>query len=163
SRITAELQKTAMSMRLIPIGPLFHRMARLVRDLSRQFGKQVEMETQGDDIELDRSIVEELGDPLMHMVRNALDHGIEPPGERIACGKPAVARVLLKAHDQAGQVMIEVVDDGRGLDRNRIQLKAIEKGLISSGEGLSDTEIHNLIFLPGFSTAAEVTNVSGRG
>ena len=163
TRITAELQKTAMAMRLVPIGPLFRRMARLVRDLSRQFGKRVEMETQGDDIELDRTIVEELADPLMHMVRNALDHGIEPPQERTAGGKNPTARLLLKAHHQAGQVVIEIGDDGRGLDRERIKTKAIDRGLISPDDAVTDSEIYNLIFLPGFSTAKEVTNVSGRG
>ncbi len=163
TRITAELQKTAMAMRLVPIGPLFRRMARLVRDLSRQFGKQVEMETQGDEIELDRTIVEELADPLMHMVRNALDHGIGTPAERQAAGKPAAARLLLKANHQAGQVVIEITDDGRGLNRAKIVEKAVQKGLIASAEGLSDSEVYNLIFQPGFSTAAQVTNVSGRG
>jgi two-component system chemotaxis sensor kinase CheA len=163
TRITAELQKTAMAMRLVPIGPLFRRMARLVRDLSRQFGKQVEMETQGDDIELDRTIVEELADPLMHMVRNALDHGIESPAERQAAGKLPTARLLLKANHQAGQVVIEITDNGRGLNRSKIIDKAIQKGLIESAEDLSDNEIYNLIFRPGFSTAAQVTNVSGRG
>jgi two-component system chemotaxis sensor kinase CheA len=163
TRIVTELQKTAMSMRLVPIGPLFRRMARLVRDLSRQFGKHVEMETQGDDIELDRNIVEELADPLMHMVRNALDHGIEPPAEREAAGKTPSARLLLRAQHRAGQVVIEIADDGRGLDRVRIAEKALQRGLISSADGLSDGEIHNLIFEPGFTTAAHVTNVSGRG
>jgi two-component system chemotaxis sensor kinase CheA len=163
TRITAELQKTAMAMRLVPIGPLFRRMARLVRDLSRQFGKQVEMETQGDDIELDRTIVEELADPLMHMVRNSLDHGIGTPAERQAAGKQATAKLLLKANHQAGQVVIEITDDGRGLNRTKIIEKAIQKGVIHSEDGLSDNEIYNLIFQPGFSTAAQVTNVSGRG
>ena len=163
TRITAELQKTAMAMRLVPIGPLFRRMARLVRDLSRQFGKQVEMETQGDEIELDRTIVEELADPLMHMVRNALDHGIGTPAERQAAGKPGAARLLLKANHQAGQVVIEITDDGRGLNRTKIIEKAVQKGLIASADGLSDSEVYNLIFQPGFSTAAQVTNVSGRG
>jgi two-component system chemotaxis sensor kinase CheA len=163
TRITAELQKTAMAMRLVPMGPLFRRMARLVRDLSRQFGKQVEMETQGDDIELDRTIVEELADPLMHMVRNALDHGIEFPQERDSTGKPATARLLLKAQHQAGQVVIEITDDGRGLDRNRILERAVQKGLVQSSAVLTDNEIYNLIFEPGFTTAAQVTNVSGRG
>ena len=163
TRITAELQKTAMAMRLVPIGPLFRRMARLVRDLSRQFGKVVELETQGDDIELDRTIVEELADPLMHMVRNALDHGLEGPAERTAAGKRPAARLLLKANHQAGQVVIEISDDGRGLDRTKIIQKAQSKGLITTAEGLSDNEIYNLIFQPGFSTAAQVTNVSGRG
>jgi two-component system chemotaxis sensor kinase CheA len=163
TRITAELQKTAMAMRLVPIGPLFRRMARLVRDLSRQFGKQVEMETQGDEIELDRTIVEELADPLMHMVRNALDHGVELPAARAAGGKPATGRLLLKAQHQAGQVVIEITDDGRGLDRGRILERAVEKGLAKSSDGLTDSEVYNLIFEPGFTTAPQVTNVSGRG
>jgi two-component system, chemotaxis family, sensor kinase CheA len=163
TRITAELQKTAMAMRLVPVGPLFRRMERLVRDLARQFGKPVVMETQGDEIEFDRSIVEELGDPLMHMVRNSLDHGIESPEERQRNGKTEVARVLLKAHHQAGLVVIEIADDGRGLDRERIAAKAVEKGLIQTAGGLSDNDVYNLIFEPGFSTAAAVTNVSGRG
>jgi len=162
-RITAELQKTAMAMRLVPIGPLFGRMARLVRDLSRQFGKPVEMETLGGEIELDRNIVEELADPLMHMVRNALDHGIEPPEERRRKEKSAVARLLLKAHHQAGQVVIEMADDGRGLDPDKIKAKALEKGLITAAEALSEAEIYNLIFLPGFTTAKQVTSISGRG
>ena len=163
TRITAELQKTAMAMRLVPVGPLFRRMARLVRDLSRQFDKQVEMETQGDDIELDRTIVEELADPLMHMVRNSLDHGIETAAERQAAGKSPAARLLLKANHQAGQVVIEITDDGRGLNREKIIEKALQRGLITSAEGLADNEVYNLIFQPGFSTAAQVTNVSGRG
>ena len=162
-RITTELQKTAMAMRLVPIGPLFRRMARLVRDLSRQFGKQVEMVTEGDEIELDRTIVEELADPLMHMVRNSMDHGIEPPPERLDKGKGPKARLLLRAHHQAGQVVIEIADDGRGLDREKILAKAIQRGIVSSGAGMSDGEIHNLIFEPGFTTAERVTNVSGRG
>jgi two-component system, chemotaxis family, sensor kinase CheA len=162
-RITAELQKTAMAMRLVPIGPLFRRMARLVRDLSRQFGKPVEMETQGDDIELDRTIVEELADPLMHMVRNALDHGIEPPAERAGHGKNPAARLLLSARHHAGQVVIEITDDGRGLDRQKIRTKAVQRGLIAADAELSDGEICNLIFQPGFTTAAKVTDVSGRG
>ena len=163
ARITTELQKTAMAMRLVPIGPLFRRMARLVRDLSRQFGKQVEMKTEGDEIELDRTIVEELADPLMHMVRNALDHGIERPEERVQAGKNPTAGFMLRALHQAGQVVIEIVDDGRGLDRAKILEKAIERGLVEPGTNLSDVEVHNLIFEPGFSTASQVTNVSGRG
>ncbi|MBZ5586315.1 MAG: chemotaxis protein CheA, partial [Acidobacteriia bacterium] len=163
SRITAELQKTAMAMRLVPIGPLFRRMARLVRDLSRQFGKRVVMETQGDEIELDRNIVEELADPLMHMVRNALDHGIETPAERERQGKDPAARLVLRGSHHAGQVVIEIADDGRGLDREKILSKAIQKGLTASGEALSDSEVYNLIFQPGFTTAELVTNVSGRG
>ena len=163
TRITAELQKTAMAMRLVPIGPLFRRMSRLVRDLSRQFGKPVRMETEGDEIELDRTIVEELADPLMHMVRNAMDHGIEMPNDRTACGKSAGGCVLLKAQHQSGQVVIEISDDGRGLDPAKIKAKAIEKGLLAPERELSESEIFNLIFEPGFTTAAQITNVSGRG
>jgi two-component system, chemotaxis family, sensor kinase CheA len=163
TRITAELQKTAMAMRLVPVGPLFRRMARLVRDLARQFGKRVELDIVGGDIELDRTIVEELADPLMHMVRNALDHGIESPEERERRGKPATARVVLSGRHQAGQVVIEIADDGRGLDRERIVAKAVDRGLIASADGMSDSEVFNLVFQPGFSTAAVVTNVSGRG
>src|SRR5206468_627834 len=134
----------AMAMRLVPIGPLFRRMARLVRDLSRQFDKKVEMETQGDDIELDRNIVEELADPLMHMVRNSMDHGIEMPADREAAGKPPTARLLLRAIHQAGQVVIEVSDNGRGLDRDKILAKAISKGLVKASDTLTDNEVFNL-------------------
>jgi two-component system chemotaxis sensor kinase CheA len=163
TRITTELQKTAMAMRLVPIGPLFRRMARMVRDLSRQFGKPVETETQGEEIELDRNVVQELTDPLMHMVRNALDHGVESPAERERAGKNPIAHVLLKGRHQAGQVVIEIADDGHGLDRGRILEKAVERGLIAAGDAISDSDAYNLIFQPGFSTAAQVTNVSGRG
>jgi two-component system chemotaxis sensor kinase CheA len=163
TRISSELQKTAMAMRLVPIGPVFQRMGRLVRDLSRQFGKSVELQTEGDDIELDRTIVEELADPLMHMVRNALDHGIEAAAERERSGKRPTAQMMLKAQHQAGQVVVEVSDDGRGLDPPRIRAKAIEKGLISPDDTLTESEILHLIFLPGFSTADHITNISGRG
>jgi two-component system chemotaxis sensor kinase CheA len=163
TRITTELQKTAMAMRLVPVGPLFRRMSRLVRDLARQFGKQVEMELAGSEIELDRTIVEELADPLMHMIRNALDHGIEAPADRERAGKSPTASVRLKAQHQAGQVVVEIADDGRGLNREKIIRKAIESGLIASGDGMADADVYNLIFQPGFSTAAQVTSVSGRG
>jgi two-component system chemotaxis sensor kinase CheA len=121
------------------------------------------METQGDDIELDRNIVQELSDPLMHMVRNSLDHGIETAEERERAGKSPTAKVLLRGRHHAGQVVIEIADDGRGLNRARIAAKAIEKGLIGSADGMSDSEVYNLIFQPGFTTAAQVTSVSGRG
>lgn len=162
-RITGEVQKTAMSMRMVPIGGLFQKMARLVRDLSRKGGKEVEFETAGEDTELDRNIVEELADPLMHMVRNAVDHGIETPEERRAAGKAPAARVTLRAFHQAGHISIAVSDDGRGLNRAKIVAKAREKGLIESADHLSESEIFNLIFEPGFSTADQVTDISGRG
>lgn len=163
TRITSELQRAAMAMRLVPAGPLFRRMARMVRDLACQFGKRVELRTSGDEIELDRAIVEELAIPLMHMVRNSLDHGIEEPRERAARGKPEVASVYLKAHRLSGQVLVEVADDGRGLDREKIRAKAIARRMIPVDKNLSEEETYNLIFEPGFSTAETVSSVSGRG
>ena len=163
SRITGEVQKTAMSMRMVPIGQLFSRMARLVRDLSRKGGKQAELLVSGEDTELDRTIVEELGDPLMHMVRNSADHGIESTEERVKAGKNPVGRIGLKAYHQAGYITIEVSDDGRGLDRERILRKARQKGLIGEGDELTDREVFGLIFEPGFSTAEQITDISGRG
>jgi two-component system chemotaxis sensor kinase CheA len=163
ARITAELQKTSMSMRLVPIGQLFQRVARQVRDLSRKMGKPAELDISGEETEIDRTIVEELADPLMHMVRNSLDHGIEGPDGRAAAGKNPVARIGLRACHQAGHIVIEISDDGRGLDAERIMAKAIEKGLVGNPEHLSENEVFHLIFEPGFSTAAQVTDVSGRG
>lgn len=163
ARITDEVQRTAMSMRMVSIGQLFHKMTRLVRDLCQKTGKQVELELEGADTELDRNIVEELADPLMHMIRNSLDHGIEPREERLKAGKSATGRLLLKAGHQSGYIVLQITDDGRGLDRERILRKAIERGLAAPGIPLSDTEVFNFIFHPGFSTAAQVTDVSGRG
>ena len=163
ARITAELQKTSMSMRLVPIGQLFQRVARQVRDLARKMGKPAELEISGEETEIDRTIVEELADPLMHMVRNSLDHGIEDPDGRAAAGKNPVARIGLRACHQAGHIVIEISDDGRGLDAERIRAKALEKGLVGNPEHLSENEVFHLIFEPGFSTAAQVTDVSGRG
>ena len=162
SRITGEVQKTAMSMRMVPIGQLFSRMARLVRDLSRKEGKQAELIVQGEDTELDRTIVEDLADPLMHMVRNSADHGIESIADRIQAGKNPTGRISLKAYHQAGFITIEVSDDGRGLDREKILKKARKNGL-AVGEEPTDREVFNLIFEPGFSTAEQVTDISGRG
>ena len=163
ARITAEVQKTTMSMRMVPIGQMFQRLSRLVRDVSRQVEKSVELDLVGEEIELDRSIVEELGDPLLHMVRNSIDHGIETPAERKEAGKNPNGRILLKAKHDAGQVQIEISDDGKGLDRTRILAKARQKGLVGPNASPSDSEILNLIFEPGFSTAEKVTDLSGRG
>jgi len=163
SRITGEVQKTAMSMRMIPIGQLFSRMVRLVRDLSRKGGKQAELSVEGEDTELDRTIVDDLADPLMHMVRNSVDHGIEPVEERLKAGKHPVGRISLKAYHQAGYITIEVSDDGRGLDREKILDRAWKRGLLADGDQPSDREVFNLIFEPGFSTAEHVTDISGRG
>jgi two-component system chemotaxis sensor kinase CheA len=163
ARITDDIQRTAMSMRMIPVGQLFQKTSRLVRDLSRKAGKQVELELAGEETELDRNIVEELADPLMHMVRNSVDHGIESPEERLQAGKPAQAHVTLKAGHQAGHIVIQISDDGRGLPREKILRKAREKNLIEAGAELTESEIFALIFHPGFSTADKITDVSGRG
>jgi two-component system chemotaxis sensor kinase CheA len=163
TRITADVQRVAMAMRMIPVGQLFGRMARLVRDLARKAGKQANLELTGEDTELDRNMVEELADPLMHMIRNAVDHGAEPPEARIAAGKSSIARLDLKAYHQGGFINIEISDDGRGLVREKILAKAQERGLVSGGDHLSDQEVFNFIFEPGFSTAAQITDVSGRG
>ena len=163
SRITSEVQKTAMSMRMVPVGTLFQKMTRLVRDLCRKSGKQAELLTYGDDTELDRNIVEELADPLMHMLRNALDHGVETVEQRLAAGKPATAKVELRAAHQGGHILIEIGDDGRGINRDVIQRKAEERGLIQTGARLTDSEVFALIFEPGFSTAEKITDISGRG
>ena len=162
-RITTEVQRTAMSMRMVPVGTLFRRMARLVRDLSRKGNKLVELTTSGDDTELDRNIVEQLTDPLMHMVRNAIDHGLESPEERTAAGKPATGQIRLSAYHRSGSIIMELSDDGRGLNRKKILAKAKERGLIGEGAELSDQEAKSLIFEPGFSTASVVNDVSGRG
>ena len=161
ARITSEIQKTSMSMRLVPIAQLFQRMVRLGRDLARKCGKPLQVETAGEETELDRNIVQELADPLMHMVRNAVDHGIEDPKARQVAGKPPVARVGLRAWHQAGYIVIEVSDDGRGLDKDKILAKARSRGMASGN--LTENEIFHLIFEPGFSTAEQVTDVSGRG
>mgnify|MGYP001249995684 CR=1 FL=1 len=163
ARVTAEVQKTAMAMRMVPVGQLFRRMTRLVRDLARKSGKLAELELAGEDVELDRTIVEEIADPLVHMLRNSVDHGLEPPEERAAAGKPPAGRIQLSAWHMAGQIVIEIRDDGRGMDRERILAKARARGLVGAAEQLADSEVWQLIFHPGFSTAEKVTDVSGRG
>jgi two-component system, chemotaxis family, sensor kinase CheA len=138
-------------------------MERLARDLARDFGKKVAFSTAGEDTELDRTVVEEIGDPLVHMVRNALDHGLEPPAARVAAGKPETGTLLLKAYHQGSNIVIELQDDGRGIDPEKIHRKAIEKGLVTPGVPMSRDEILALVFMPGFSTAEKITAVSGRG
>jgi two-component system chemotaxis sensor kinase CheA len=163
SRIAKELQHTAMSLRMIPIKQTFQKMERLARDLANSFGKKVHFSVSGEDTELDRTVVEEIGDPLVHMVRNALDHGLENPEQRLASGKSDTGSVHLYAYHQGSNIVIELKDDGRGIDPERIYKKAVEKGLIAAGAQLSREETFNLIFAPGFSTAEKVTSVSGRG
>ncbi len=163
-KITRELQLMAMSLRMIPIKSTFQKMARLVRDLSKKTGKLIEFHMSGEDTELDKTVVDRIGDPLVHMVRNAIDHGIEDnPEDRVKAGKPPIGNIYLRAYHAGGNIIIEIEDDGKGLDREAIVKKAVERGLIKHEEGLSDRDIWNLIFEPGFSTAKVVTEVSGRG
>lgn len=163
SRVTTELQRNAMSLRMVPIRNLFQKMGRLVRDLGVSQNKQVQLVLEGEDTELDRNIVEKMGDPLIHMIRNSVDHGLEGPDERVANGKPAMGTVRLSASHQRGGIVIRIQDDGRGLNTDRILAKAVERGLVRPNAGLSESEIHALIFLPGFSTAEAITDLSGRG
>jgi two-component system chemotaxis sensor kinase CheA len=151
-----------MSVRMVPISTVFNRFPRVVRDLSGKLGKQVELKMNGENTELDRGLVERIVDPLTHLVRNSLDHGIESPESRLAAGKPVAGTVTLKAYQHSGTVVIEVGDDGAGLDRARILAKARERGMAVS-DSLSDTDVWSLIFEAGFSTAEQVTDVSGRG
>jgi two-component system chemotaxis sensor kinase CheA len=162
-RITTELQRGAMSMRMVPIRQTFQKMSRLVRDLSKRSGKSIELVLAGEDTELDRRVVEDINDPLMHMVRNSIDHGIEPGDARAAAGKRETGRLSLRAFHQGGNIVIEIADDGAGLNAERILRKAREKGLVPEGAELSPSEIYQLIFAPGFSTAEQVTEISGRG
>ncbi len=162
-KIVRELQELSMSMRMVPIHGAFQKMARLVRDLSHKAGKNINFVTVGEETELDRSIVDKIVDPLLHMVRNSIDHGIEPPEEREKVGKNPVGRIELRAFHQAGNVVIEIDDDGRGLNKERILKKAVESGIIKDGRELSEQEIFDLIFHAGFSTVDKVTDVSGRG
>ena len=162
-KIVRELQDLSMSMRMVPLRPTFQKLARVVRDTATKAGKTVQFVTEGDEVEIDRTMVDRLGDPLVHMVRNAVDHGVEPPHERTANGKPSLGVVRLHAYHASGNVVVELIDDGRGLHRDKIVKKAIEKGLIESDKGMTDSEVFTLIFAPGFSTAEKVTDISGRG
>lgn len=163
-KITRELQEMSTSLRMVPIRPVFQKMARLVRDLGRKSGKQVEFVSTGEDTELDKTVVDQIGDPLVHMVRNAVDHGIEASAQdRVNAGKTAHGTVQLRAFHKGGSIYIEIEDDGKGLDKEAILKKAIERGVVKENDQLTDREVHNLIFEAGFSTAKKVTDVSGRG
>ncbi|WEJ72443.1 chemotaxis protein CheA [Pseudomonas sp. PSE14] len=159
---TRDLQESVMSIRMLPISFIFSRFPRLVHDTSARLGKQVELILQGEHTELDKSVIEKLSDPLTHIVRNSIDHGIETPAERLAAGKPAQGSVKLAASHQGGSVVVEISDDGRGLSRERILAKAREKGMAVQ-DSMTDAEVWQLIFMPGFSTAETVTELSGRG
>ena len=165
SSVTTDVQLAVMKTRMQPVGKVFNKFPRMVRDLSRELGKNIELVITGEETELDKSIVEEIGDPLVHIIRNSCDHGIEKPEDRIAAGKPEGGTVNLKAYNEGNHIVIEVADDGKGLDADMLRHKAIEKGLISEREAdsMSDKEAFGIIFKPGFSTAAAITNVSGRG
>jgi len=163
ARVTRELQRVSLSLRMVPIRGVFQKMARAVHDLAARQDKQVQLLTEGDETELDRNLVEELADPLLHMIRNAVDHGIESAEARAAHGKPRAGVIHLRASHKGGGIVVELQDDGQGLDKERILAKAIEKGLAAPGAKLSDEEIFHFIFAAGFSTAREVTDLSGRG
>jgi two-component system, chemotaxis family, sensor kinase CheA len=161
--VCSELQRTATALRMVPVRGTFQKMARLVRDVAAQLGKEIRLVLDGEETELDRSVIEEIGDPLVHMIRNSADHGIESPADRVAAGKSAGGTITLRAYHQGGFVVIEVADDGRGLDPARIRRTAVQRGLIRADEHLGDREVLDLIFAPGFSTAERVSDVSGRG
>ena len=162
-RHTRELQESAMQIRMLPIGASFSRFKRLVRDLSGKIGKKVELRLSGENTELDKTVLEKMSDPLVHLVRNSLDHGIEMPEDRLAAGKPEKGTLHLSAYHEGGSIVIQIDDDGAGLNRDRILSKAVDRGLISASDQLSEEQIHNLIFQPGFSTAEAVSDLSGRG
>jgi two-component system chemotaxis sensor kinase CheA len=163
SRYSAELQRATLATRMQPVGRLFQKFPRLVRELAKDLGKDVELTIEGAETEVDRVVVDSLYDPLVHMLRNALDHGVESPQDRVAAGKPAKAYILLKAWQEANSVMIVLQDDGRGMDPAKLRKKAMEKGLISENQATSDDEAYQLVFLPGFSTKEVASSVSGRG
>jgi len=163
SRITSELQRTAMAMRMVPIRQTFDKMIRLVRDLSKKTGKKADLIMEGAETEIDRNMVDSIYDPLVHMMRNSVDHGIQTPEERSKVGKSPTGAVHLRAYQKGGNMVIEIEDDGEGLNSQKIKQKAVSRGIIQPGDSLSDHELNNLIFMPGFSTAEKITDVSGRG
>jgi two-component system chemotaxis sensor kinase CheA len=157
------LQESVMRVRMLPISVVFNRFPRLIRDLGQRLGKKIELRLSGDQTELDKTVLEKIGDPLVHLLRNSIDHGLETPEVRLAAGKPAHGVIQLHAYHKGGNVVVEVSDDGGGLRRDRILAKARERGLAGADEELSDERVYNLIFQPGFSTAEAVSEVSGRG
>jgi len=162
-RNVRELQESVMRVRMLPISFVFSRFPRMVRDLSQRLGKQIELRMSGDQTELDKTVMEKIGDPLVHLIRNSVDHGIEAPAARVAAGKPAVGNIYLEAYHKGGSITIEVGDDGGGLNKERILAKARARELIGANDLLTDDAIYELIFLPGFSTAEQTTDISGRG
>lgn len=165
SLVTTDIQLAVMKTRMLPIAKVFNKFPRMVRDLSRELGKQIDLEISGEETELDKSIVEEIGDPLVHIIRNSCDHGVEDPKDRLAAGKPEKGIIQLKAYNEGNHIVVEIVDDGKGIDALAVKMKALERGIITEREvdSMSDKEAFSLIFKPGFSMAKQVTNVSGRG
>ncbi|WP_314979613.1 chemotaxis protein CheW, partial [Campylobacter rectus] len=165
SLVTTDIQLAVMKTRMLPIAKVFNKFPRMIRDLSRELNKQIDLEITGEETELDKSIVEQIGDPLVHMIRNSCDHGIEDAATRVAAGKPEKGTIQLKAYNEGNHIVVEITDDGKGLDADMLKSRSIEKGIITEREAdaMSDKEAYGLIFKPGFSTAAKVTNVSGRG
>lgn len=165
SLVTTDLQIAVMKTRMLPIGKVFNKFPRMIRDLSRELNKKIELEITGEETELDKSIVEEIGDPLVHIIRNSCDHGVETPDVRLASGKEESGTIQLKAYHEGNHIVIQIIDDGKGLDAEMLKLKSIEKGIITEKEAdsMTEKEAFGLIFRPGFSTAAQVTSVSGRG
>lgn len=161
--LVEEVRESALQLRMVKIGGTFSRFQRVVHDVARELGKDIALVVAGEDTELDKSVVEKIGDPLTHLVRNAMDHGIEPAELRVARGKPARGTVGLNAYHDSGSIVIQITDDGGGLNRDRILSKALERGLVEPGRQLSDRDVFAMIFEPGFSTAEKVTNLSGRG
>ncbi len=162
-RLSGELRDTMMVLRMVPVATLFARFRRLVHDLARETGKAIELVTEGESTEVDKTVIERLADPLVHLVRNSIDHGLELPGDREKAGKKATGQIRLSARQAGGEVIIKITDDGRGIDRDRVRAKAEASGLIEAGQQVSDHELLQFIFHPGFSTAQKVTNLSGRG
>jgi two-component system chemotaxis sensor kinase CheA len=162
-RLFFDLQELIMKARMVPIGPTFHQHARTVRDVAQSGGKRCSLEVQGEDVEVDTAVIEHIRDPLVHMVRNAIDHGIESPEARVAAGKPAQGRLVLRAFHEAGSMVIQVEDDGKGLNRERIAAKAVALGMAADPVRMTDEEVARVIFEPGFSTSEKVTDISGRG
>jgi len=162
-RLTGDLRDNTLNIRMLPIGTTFGRFKRLVRDLSQELGREVEMTTEGAETELDKTVIERLNDPLVHLIRNSMDHGIEAPDVRESLGKPRAGMLHIAARHSGAYVLIEITDDGAGIDKEAIRRKAVERGLIAADMELQDKEIFSLIFAPGFSTSETVTSVSGRG
>lgn len=162
-RLASELRDTVMVLRMVPVATLFGRFRRLVHDIARETGKTIDLSTDGETTEVDKTVIERLADPLIHLIRNACDHGVEAPEQRLAAGKPGTGQVRLSAHQEGGEVIITIRDDGRGIDRERVRAKAESHGLLLPGQIVSDQELLQMIFHPGFSTAQQITNLSGRG